>query len=53
MWSFAYRDFNYLVSSEFLEFVKAYLDKTEKYIKVSNYRFLIVPNDTDFFLDFI
>ena len=53
MWSFLYRDFNYLVSNEFIKYVKDYYNKTESFLKANNYSFLIVPNDMSFFLDFI
>lgn len=49
MWSFAYRDFNYLVSNEFLKYIKDYLETTERFVKANNYHFLIVSNDIDFF----
>jgi hypothetical protein len=48
-WDFLYRDFNYLISKVFLKRVKAYVDKTEEFVKTNNYKFLFLPNDTDFF----
>jgi len=48
-WDFLYRDFNYLTSKTFLKKVKFYINNTEEFIKKSNYVFLLVPNDIDFF----
>ena len=52
-WDFLYRDFNYLTSKTFLKKVKLYVNKTEEFLKKTNYKFLLVPNDIDFFLEFI
>jgi len=47
--SFIYDDYNYLISDDFLLIIKNYLSQIEKLIKQSDYKFLLVSNDIDFF----
>ena len=47
---FLYRDFNYLISEDFFIKIKNYSDQIEVIVKKNDYKFLLVPNDNDFFV---
>ncbi|NQU35301.1 MAG: hypothetical protein HQ521_18905, partial [Bacteroidetes bacterium] len=46
---FEYKNFNYLISSDFIELIKKYYTLLLKDTKLKSYKLLLVPNDTDFF----
>jgi len=49
IYSFTYRDYNYLISEIFKGVISDYEFQIKKNIQENDYKFLLVPNDIDFF----
>ena len=49
MWDFSFKNFNYLTGDKFIKKIKKYYELNECFIRTNNYKFLFIPNDTDFF----